>query len=405
MRWLVLICVMWPFVVVGQSKTVLPSELELSVTVEEADAVPLVREMVLINIRGVFRRHITREQLIQPDFEGFSWAQLGPDSWKDERIDGKKVKVLTRRMAIYPDRAGTLTIGAFTHKLTLTDEGDDWFDHEIQSEPITLTVAEAPAHDEWWFPVRSLKVADDWSNAPDQLTPGEGVLRVVRIEALGVTPEMIPPMPDLESPSAMIFPHPEKRLVELTPEGPVTYAFWRWTIRPSNDTSTIVEPLTFSYFDTVHRDLREVTISAQRVAYGTVTGQSAPQSTQTESTPSRLPGWFAAMLGALVFGFGTAIGLKGRQLVGMRALQRFPLFDPLARRMKTAARQGDTVGLRRVSAEILGRDGALADRAELLQTLDQSVFDPSKPSIDFMTYADKFLGLRKNAHKIASGQN
>ena len=127
MKWVLIMCLIWPMAAFAQSKTVLPSELELSVSIDDADAMPVVREMVLITIRGVFRRHITREMLIQPDLEGFSWAQLGPDHWTDERIDGQQVKVFERRMAIYPDRTGTLTIGAFTHRLTLTDEGDDWF--------------------------------------------------------------------------------------------------------------------------------------------------------------------------------------------------------------------------------------------------------------------------------------
>ena len=100
-----------PGLVQAQSRTVLPQELELSVTVEETDHVPFVREMVLLTIHGVYRRHITREELIQPDLEGFSWTQLGADVWREERMNGQKVKTMTRRMAVYPDRAGDLTAG------------------------------------------------------------------------------------------------------------------------------------------------------------------------------------------------------------------------------------------------------------------------------------------------------
>ena len=391
MKWVLIMCLIWPMAAFAQSKTVLPSELELSVSIDDADAMPVAREMVLITIRGVFRRHITREMLIQPDLEGFSWAQLGPDHWTDERIDGQQVKVFERRMAIYPDRTGTLTIGAFTHRLTLTDEGDDWFEHDIHSEPISLTVSEAPAHDGWWFPVRSLKIADDWSNAPDQLTPGEGVLRVVRIEALGVTPEMIPPMPELKSPSAMIFPHPEKRLVELTAEGPVTYAFWRWTIRPSNDTSTIVEPLRFSYFDTIYRDLREVTISAQRVAYGSVTGPAPRAAVSGVGVPSRLPGWPVALIASVVLVVGTVVGLGGRSIIGVQALHRFAVFDPLARRMWRSARVQDFAAMRRASADMMRRDGPSKERAALLDDLDQSVFDPHPTAFNLKDYVTRFL--------------
>ncbi|MEP6018497.1 MAG: hypothetical protein ABJ251_08435 [Paracoccaceae bacterium] len=391
MRWVLILWLIWPMAAFAQSKTVLPSELELSVSIDDADAMPVVREMVLITIRGVFRRHITREMLIQPDLEGFSWAQLGPDHWTDERIDGQQVKVFERRMAIYPDRTGTLTIGAFTHRLTLTDEGDDWFERDIQSEPVSLTVSEAPAHEGWWFPVRRLKIADDWSNAPDQLTPGEGVLRVVRIEALGVTPEMIPPMPDLKSPSAMIFPHPEKRLVELTAEGPVTYAFWRWTIRPSNDTSTIVEPLSLSFFDTINRDLREVTISAQRVAYGSATGPAPRAAEPKAGAPSRLPGWPVGLIAAVVLVVGIVVGLGGRSIICVQALHRFSVFDPLAWRMWRSARVQDLAAIRRASLDMMRRDGPSKERAALLGDLDQSVFDPHTITFNHKDYVAGFL--------------
>jgi hypothetical protein len=401
MRWLLILWLLWPVAAVAQSSTVLPSELELGVTIDDDIGTPFPREMVLITIRGIYRRHITLEKLVQPDLDGFSWSQLGPDFWKEERINGEKVKVFTRRMALYPDREGTLTIGAFKHTLTLTDEGDDWFEHQIQSEPLTLMVVTAPKTDRWWFPVRSLKISDQWSNAPDQLKPGEGVLRVVRLEALGVTPEMIPPMPVLNSPSAMIFPHPEKRLVELTPHGPVTYAFWRWTIRPTNDTSTIVEPLTFSYFDTVNRVAREVTISAQRVAYGDVTGDAVPDTLANIGPSVRLPGWGAAFVGLVVMMAGVTMGVWGRQIVGTEALSRFALFDPLARQLRRAARQGESRQVRRISAAMLQRDGATEARRNMLDRLDKAIFSPETPNFDLRGFVMDFTRKGpKNAQNI-----
>ncbi len=388
MRWPVvaLVCVIGilPSLLIAQSRNVAPHELSLTTTVDDAGIVPVEREMVLITIKGIYRRHITLENLVQPDFDGFSWAQLGPDTWREERVDGKNVKIFERRMAIYPDSAGTLTIGGFRHQLTLTDEGDDWFEHEISSQPFTIEVAPAPAHSGWWFPTRSLRVSDQWSNAPDQLKPGEGVLRMVRLEALGVTPEMIPPMPELTSPSAMIFPHPEKRLVELTPEGPITYAFWRWTIRPSNDTSTIVEPLTFSYFDTRTRAAREVTISAQRVAYGSVVPERLPQVQLPE--PTQLPGALALVFAACVFIAGCVIGLRGRSYHGVPRL-----FDRVVWRLRIAGRTGDLRQTRRAASQILGRDGATTRQLQLLRKLDMALFDPGADRFDTRAFVRSFL--------------
>ena len=92
MRMLLLLLTLWilPTLAAAQSKTVLPGELELMVSVEETDHIPFEREMVIVEIHGVYRRHITRESLKQPDFAGFSWTQLGEDVWREQRISKRQ---------------------------------------------------------------------------------------------------------------------------------------------------------------------------------------------------------------------------------------------------------------------------------------------------------------------------
>lgn len=395
MRFFAFLFVLFPLLATAQTSKVFPGELGLEVSVEVAERLPYEREMILLNIRGVFRRHITRENLEQPDFEGFNWAQLGPDSWKEERLEGEKVKVFERRMAIFPNRSGTLEIGAFTHKLTLTDENDDWFEHQIVSEPLKVQVAPPPVASDWWFPVRSLRITDDWSNAPDQLAAGEGVLRVVRLDALGATPEMTPPMPNLTSPSAMIFPHPEKRLVELTPEGPLTHIFWRWTIRPSNDVSTIVEPLSFDYFDTTHDIARDVTITAQRVAYGEVSGSTpAAVSAEMVRTPAALPDWQAVLAALVVFFAGGLIGIHRTFAISYKNWAPFGVLDPLVRQFKRSARARDIAGTRRAAMELMQRDGKSRSRLDLIEAFDRAVFNPARPSFDLADFSRKFLSTK-----------
>jgi len=153
----------------------------------------------------------TREKLIQPALNGFGWMQLGEDYWYDSLENGLKVKNMRRRMAIFPNRAGEIEIGAFKHRLTFLDEDLKWFEHEITSEPIAIDVGAADQTADWWLPVHRLEIDDSWSNPPDQMKAGEGVLRVIRVEAFGASPDMLPPMPEMKSPSAHIFPHPEKQ--------------------------------------------------------------------------------------------------------------------------------------------------------------------------------------------------
>ncbi len=387
-----LVLLLAPVLAVAQSSTVAPDDLELKVTVEEGAAAPYQGEMVLIEIHGIYRRHITREKLEQPDLEGFNWMQLGSDHWYESQLNGRTVKNFRRRMALFSDRAGTLTIGPFTHHLTLTDEHDNWFDHAVSSGPVTIRVAPAPEVPGWWFPVRRLEISDEWSNPPDRLAEGQGVLRVIRVTAIGVAPEMLPPMPELTSPSALIFPHPEKRLVELSPHGPVAVAFWRWTIRPTNGTSAIIEPVSFDYFDTTTRQSHRVAISAQRVAMDETGLPPARSGPPVAATLSALP---SAAVAAVAFLIVLALMLRGRELLDPA---RIPALDPLRRGLRRAAREGDPAALRRNAAALLRRDGG-AGRAALLSGLDSALFRPAAPPPDLRAFARRFLAARPAADR------
>lgn len=373
---------------VAQSRDVDPRDLGLRVVIENGDVVPYQQEMVLITIHGVYRRHITNEKLEQPDFDGFNWMQLGQDDWFESRVDGRSVKNFRRRMAVFPERPGTLRIGAFVHHLTLTDENDDWFPHDVRSDPFTIEVAPAPEVKGWWFPTRRLEISDRWSNPPDQLGEGEGVLRVIQLRAVGAAPEMLPPMPELKSPSAMIFAHPEKRLVELSPEGPVAHAYWRWTIRPTNATSAIVEPIELEYFDTANRQSHDVTISAQRIAMAV--SDATPQQEPAESAVLH-PGAIVAGAG-IAFLAGLLILLQGRRIDAMGGLARMPLFDPYRRLLWRAANRGDPGALRRAAVAMLRRDGSDPARRRLLAEFDVALFDSSDKTPDLRRFARQFAG-------------
>ncbi|MEM9912392.1 MAG: hypothetical protein AAF922_16570 [Pseudomonadota bacterium] len=392
-----IIALLFPSWLWAQSDVVLDGDLSLSVTIEDTDHIPVTQEMMLITIRGAYRRHIMLEKLQQPTLEGFNWAQLGPDSWREERINGKKVKIFERRMAVFPKRAGALTIGVFTHRLTLTDEENKWFEHAVTSAPVTVQVDAAPETPHWWFPVKRLKISDEWSNAPDQLGPNAGVLRVIRIEALGAMPDMIPLMPELHSPSGMIFAHPEKRLVELSPEGPVTYAFWRWTIRPTNGVSGIVEPFTLHYFDTQTRETNEVTIAAQRVAYQSSVSSPSPDPERDDvAAQAKLLDWRAGLLAGVVFLVSFWFGIATRTRTVQPALQRFAPLDTVTYHLIYAAFRRNSAAARRAAATLLARDDSNVKLSTIIGRLDAEVFGKARNTSDLWAFTKSVLKHRTN---------
>ncbi|WP_157937567.1 BatD family protein [Oceaniglobus roseus] len=373
----------------AQTLAVDPADLTLEVQVEEMAQTPFVGEMVLVTIHGVYKRHITREKLIQPKLDGMNWMQLGEDHWYESMIDGRPVKNMRRRIAVFPDRAGKLEIGAFEHRLTLLDEANRWFEYSIHSAPVTFEVAEPPAVKGWWFPVRNLEISDSWSNPPDQLKPGEGVLRVIRVAALGASPDMLPPMPELTSPSGLVFAHPEKRLVNLTPYGPEAIAFWRWTITPTNARSAILEPIRVGYFDTRDRQQHEVVISPQRVAFEE--GTPPPAAVQDRShayVALQARGLLA--IAALALLAGVAMALWSHQASAQPAIEKLRQYR-LRVRLLRAARRGDAAAVRALARQLDRAAPANAGRAAVLHELDRSLFGKAPEAPDLGVFRRRFV--------------
>ncbi len=350
---------------------VTPDDLRLRIEVEPRAATPYTEEMILIRIRGTYKIPITLENLKQPPLDGFGWMQLGPDRWFHSRERGQKVLELERIMALFPERAGTLTIAPFTHELTLSEPDGTRFTHDLKSEPVQIEIAEAPGPRRTWLPVRRIRVEDRWSNAPESLDPGAAALRLVTVTIDGVQPETMPPMPELTGAGAFILPHPERRLTELRPTGPVTRVFWRWSIRPDRGRSGYVDPLTFSYYDAEAREPRTITLSAQKVAYA---GTDLPVGERSGSADAPLarsaPRGTARFAGALipvapVAGFlgGLALLLGGTRPASRETLRRKwhgVIGTPAERAFRHAIRKGDAAAARHRARRIIDTDLAAA---------------------------------------------
>jgi len=326
--------------------------------------------------------------------------QLGEDKWSKDTSRGGEILQYERVIALFPNRAGAIEIQPFIHELELWTHDGKRFDHELKSEPLSIEVTERPTSSDWWLPARRITVADRWSNAPDKLGTGEGALRVVTITVQGVLPEQIPPMPELGSAGAFVFPHPEVRDTRLYRTGPVTRVFWRWTVRPENPPSAYLKPIHIPYFDTKAREHREIVLAAQRIAMTeeavaaylaeaddeSIAAMNEEVEGRDQSAPTLRGASAVAPLGLLA---GFAVGLVAlnpdmrlRRRRGFRQfLQRFrPDPDKLA--FKRAIKSDDTAAARSAVVRLIHRgEGDGVQLRKVLLDLDRQVFgNPQRPA-------------------------
>lgn len=371
-------------------------------------------EMLRIVIRGDYKVPITLEKLEQPSFEGFDWMQLGEDHWFETKERGQRVVSFERRMALFPHSEGMLTISPFRHLLTLSRPNGDRYERSIASEAVAVSVIPAPAsapdEEEWWFPLQKIEIDDSWSNAPQLLAEGEGVLRKIVLTVEGVQPEMIPPMPEMSGAGVAILPHPEVRRTLLRPGGPITQVYWRWSIRPLGGLAGWVNPIDLSYFDAKNRESRNITISAQRVAYASDEGAARAEASNgaeasnsakggeaggqagVETGPERSNFNPLAQLGVVLCGFAAGLFLMRGVL---RRFLRSDFTERLRARLKNAqrrftlyraVRRKDGFAARAAAMDYLGARSSDPRFGAALSELDGALFGPTPKRPDLTRF-------------------
>ena len=374
----------------------------LEVEIEALPETPYEQEMVLLTIRGFYPYTIALSELKQPAFRNFGWMQLGRDRWFE--VQGQQMRGFERIMAIFPQRAGRLTIDPFVHHLTLVTSDGQRLPHNVASEPTAIDVRPKPTTSGWWFPARGARFADGWDVPPDQLAPGQAAVRTVTLEADGIGPELLPPIPSMRSPNLIVFADPGERTTTLTPKGPVSRVVWRWTVKPAISAITELEAITIPWFDTAVRQNREIVLAPQRIALA----GSTPDLSRRDDTYRN----FIAFVppAGLFFGFlaGLALLLPGMRLRSRQELARIfrrlmPERDAWA--LRFAAWSGNAARVRSISNRLIRRDSEESRHAPLgadvqagLRSLDACLYGPAdmpKPPINLRTFARRFLRARR----------
>lgn len=304
---------------------------------------PVVAEMVELTLRGEYDLTVSLEDMQFPGSADYDWIQIARDDWHKERVQGRLLQIFERRIALFPRRAGPLTIGPIAHRLTHVRPDGQRAEMVVTSAPTTLNVRPFPAAAPP-LAARQLTLTDELSADPGRLRKDEILTRRVTIEALGALAHQLPARPDLTEPWLISFTQPERRETLLTDQGPVARVIWEWQLRPKTGEPAILRAHAFSWFDT---DSRQVEVAPLKpipfgfVGFGSNFG-AAPQAVWRN-----LPLALLALLGGM--GAALALLLRGQGLLPAGALRRrlrrwWP--GPHARAMRRAARSGDLAALR-----------------------------------------------------------
>ncbi len=125
--------------------------------------------------------------------------RLGDDREYQTTRGGRNFVVHERRYAVFPQKAGTLTLGPATFEaMVLPPQGYSRI-QRFRSGTLDITVKPAVApppsyKDAAWLPARSVKLTEKWSDDPGKLEVGVPVTRTLTIVAEGLLETQLPPL-------------------------------------------------------------------------------------------------------------------------------------------------------------------------------------------------------------------
>jgi hypothetical protein len=167
-----------------------------------------------------------RATLTAPEVSGVEAIveKLGEDSRYQTTRGGRDFVVLERRYAVFPQQAGTMTIGPVTFEaMVIPDRGFSRV-QRFRSDVIEITVQPAVAPPAElagaaWLPAQRVTLTEDWGAGGEELAVGIPRTRTIAIEGLGLLETQLPDLTLEQLPGIRQYADRPELTRSITPEG------------------------------------------------------------------------------------------------------------------------------------------------------------------------------------------
>jgi hypothetical protein len=195
----------------------------------ELDAQPMnayVQSQVVFTLRLFVGVAMGRATLTAPETSGVEAIveKLGEDSSYQTTRGGRSFIVRERRYVVFPQEAGTLTIGPATFEaMVIPDRGFSRV-QRFRSSTVELTVQPAVApppelRAAAWLPAHRVALTETWSDEASELAVGVPRTRTIVVEGLGLLETQLPDVPLTQQPGVRQYADQPELSREITADG------------------------------------------------------------------------------------------------------------------------------------------------------------------------------------------
>lgn len=184
------------------------------------------QSQVLFTLRLYVGVSTGRATLTAPETTGVESIveKLGEDNVYQTTRGGRTFSVRERRYAVFPQQAGTLTIGPVTFEaMVIPDRGFSRV-QRFRSDVLELNVEPAVAPpaalaNASWLPAQQVTLREEWSEPTDELVVGIPRTRTIVVEGLGLLETQLPEVPLGTQPGVRQYADRPELAREITEQG------------------------------------------------------------------------------------------------------------------------------------------------------------------------------------------
>lgn len=210
---------------------------DVFVTAEIDRSESWVQAQIVYTIR-IFTAVAQRQpRLDEPEIEGGEVLirQLGDDTNYESVIDGRNYAVIERRYALFPQASGEYKINEVRYSARIWERSRLSSRKMFRSNDISLTVQPIPDPppgfpDAAWLPAIEVHLDERWNPADRGVAAGEPATRTIKMSAIGLLANQLPPIPELAGAGLRIYPDQPDLQTTDSPDGVVGHRTERFAI-------------------------------------------------------------------------------------------------------------------------------------------------------------------------------
>lgn len=193
------------------------SFIELSADKDEV----YVQEQLILTVRLFFRGNLIRGELSEPTHPHVIIESLGRQQEFSRYRDGVRYRVVERRYALFPQRAGSLKLPPIRFEGQARDASGSLRFLRDSQELFEVPVKDVPPQfsGKTWLPATGVALEESGLPQSLEVATGENITREIRLTAAGLPAEALPPLPDAVPDGLRSYPEEPERQTETTPAG------------------------------------------------------------------------------------------------------------------------------------------------------------------------------------------